>query len=474
MALVCPHCRRDISVDLVLAQPMGDSRQRYALARELAALSAKPGLAAWVHLLEHGGVILSGVPAAMAEPVRARLAAAGQVATLEAHRAVSSGGKKRWVMVGAAVLVLAAAGLGLGLRRGPAPSAPPSPNQPALAENSATAEATNSEPAPPPPSPAAREVAAKIMPSVVVLRCKQQSGSGFFVTEHRLLTSEHITCGQDEPLTVEMADGTKGEAHVVTADERLDLAVLETSLTGTPLPSASAGSLSSGDTVMAAGAPVGLDRSFNVGTVSNTRRIMLGLCYVQIDARINKGNSGGPLVDSKGNVVGVVSMKQNQAEGIAFATPIDYAFDDLVTAPAWHPTPGFSEMLEAGRRDDQRVLEESEELSIRLVQAAFSIPGHVSAVMVTANYSVPQQVLSFRFEQDGRVACKMKSTVSWFENNPEQGFAKRTSQWLKRIGIGKVYTGATEFNAHGCVFSKVFPIELVLELEGNKTSRITL
>jgi putative serine protease PepD len=471
LARICPHCRRDASVDLVLGSPVGDRRQCYRLARALVALSPKPRLGVWVRQLERGGVVMRGVPAGLAESVRERLCAASQSATIRVHEPSASGGKLRWILASSsAAAALLAMLFAAGVMR-----------QRAL---SGTASSLLTSPAQGGRVPAAgglalspREVAARVMPSVVVLRCHQKTGSGFFVTEHRVLTNEHVTCGPEASLAIELADGKKGEAHLVAADERRDLALVETMLVGTPLRTASAGDLATGDTVMAAGAPMGLQRSFHVGTISNSRRIMLGVCYLQIDAGINPGNSGGPLLDAAGQVVAVVSMKRDQAEAIAFAVPIDYAFDGehpLLPPPDRHPSPGFLGMLADARRDDERLLEESRRLRMQVIRAVPVGRAHVVAAVLSASASEPEQTLSFHFEQREQTICTVSGVVTWQENHPDEGFAKRASEWMDRMGIGKVYSGAVDLDVRSCEFERGQPVELILEEGDEKLNRVPL
>jgi S1-C subfamily serine protease len=465
LARVCPRCRRDASVDLVLLGPVVDRRQRYHLAKALVELHPSPRVGVWVRHLGHGGVLLRGVPASLAESVRVRLDAAGHNATLRPHEP-SGGSRLRWILAGSAALAaLLAILMAVGVMHQTASSRPvpaSSPRNPSRVAGS-------------PPSP--RAVAAQVMPSVVVLRCNQKTGSGFFVAERRVLTNAHVTCGADHPLAIELADGSRGEARLVAADERLDLAVVETTLAGIPLPTASAGDLATGDTVMAAGAPLGLERSFHVGTLSNTRRILLGVCHLQVDAAINPGNSGGPLLDGLGRVVAVVAMKRNQAEGIAFAVPIDYAFDDeppLLPRTAWHPTSGFAGMLAAARRDDERLLEEARRLRMQVVRAVSTGRAHVLAVVLSASQGEPEQTVSFRFEQKERSICSVTGAVSWHENHPDQGIAKRASEWMERTGIGKVYSGMVDLDVGDCPFERGSPVELILEDGDQPTNRVTL
>jgi putative serine protease PepD len=457
---------------LVLDGPIADRRQCYRLAKALLEVSPQPGIGAWVRHLERGGVIMGGVPFGLAEPARLRLAEAGQNAVMRPHAPEpdQSHGRRWWLVgMGAAALTLLAVLLATRLSsRRSTPTA-----RPAVAERAAPSAPS---PAAGSPAPAPREVAAQVLPSVVVLRCKQQTGSGFFVAEHRVLTNAHVTCG-DEALDIELADGTKGEAHVVAADERLDLALVETTLGAPPLPYTSAGDLAAGDTVMAAGAPMGLERSFNVGTLSNPRRVMLGVSHLQIDARINPGNSGGPLLDARGRVVGVVSMKREHAEGIAFAVPIDYAFEGpspLLPPPVWHPKAGFRSMLEEARRDDERLLEESRRVRMQVVRAVVAGRGRVLAVVLSANSGEPEDKLYFRFEQQERAICRLTGVATWQENQPDQGLAKRASEWMNRTGIGKVYTGFVSLDARECQFERGSPIDLVMEEGDETTNRVRL
>jgi S1-C subfamily serine protease len=452
----------------VLEKPVLDQRQRYRLAKALVELSPKPDLGTWVRRLARGGVVMGGVPMGDADPVRQILADAGHTAEVRPHESSKTRAKSRWMLAGiavsaAALILVVAAGLARRQKAAPPVSAPQ------RAEPATQAQGGS--------APSAREVATRVLPSVVVLRCNKQSGSGFFIAEHRVLTNEHVTCGPEQALTIELADGKKGEGRLVAADERLDLAVVETPMSGVPLPLASAGEVAPGDTVMAAGSPMGLERSFHVGTVSNTRRIMLGISYLQIDAGINPGNSGGPLVDAKGRVVAVVSMKQKEAEGIAFAVPIDYGFDGekpLLPPPAWHPTPGYQSMLEAARRDDERLLGESRKLHMQVVKAVVAGRTRVLAVVLSANPGEPEQLLSFRFEQQDRTICNLTGTATWQENQPDQGLAKRTSDWMNRVGIGKVYTGAVYLDVQSCEFERGSPIELILQQGDEKTNRVSL
>src|SRR6185503_6369190 len=74
-----------------------------------------------------------------------------------------------------------------------------------------------------------------------------------------------------------------------------------------------------GDRVMMIGSPMGLEFTVHEGLVSHLGRVAQGVAFIQLDAKVNPGNSGGPIIDEQGRVVGVVTLKQAQAEGIGLA-----------------------------------------------------------------------------------------------------------------------------------------------------------
>ncbi|HEX7507941.1 MAG TPA: S1C family serine protease [Polyangia bacterium] len=476
-ARACAHCRRDVTLDLLLTEPVLNPRQRYDLSRALATLSPKPALGEWVHRLQKGGVMLKGVTAYRAETILSVLGAASVVALTRAHRPTV--GRKAALLILGGVLALGAAvaivvstgGAGPVAERAPQARAPaPQAHEPAPQARAPTPQASRTP-------LSSREVAALALPSVAVLRCGSKTGSGFFVSEHRLLTNEHMTCGESGLLAIELANGTKGEAHLVAADEHLDLALVETDLKGQALLTASAGGLAAGDTVMVAGAPLGLERTFHVGTVSNPRRVMLDVCYVQVDARINPGNSGGPVLDADGHAVAVVSMKQDRAEGIGFAVPIDYAFvgdKPLMPPPSWHPTRGFTAMLADVERDNEKFLQESKRLPLQLVRAVWMGRTQVVAALVAMAEIEPSWTLVFRFEQEAHTICNVSAPARWERSVPDRGQAKRTSDWMSRKGMGNVYTGAALLEVGSCQFERDVPIELILIEGDEKLNRTTL
>ena len=162
------------------------------------------------------------------------------------------------------------------------------------------------------------------------------TGSGFVLDRAgRILTSEHLIENATK-IHVSFADGTKVHATVVRDDPLLDLAVLKVKVrTSTlhPLVIGFAENLHLGEQLVAIGNPFGLDRSVSVGVVSGLHRQIIapnGFTVsnaVQTDTPVNHGNSGGPLLDANGRVVGVNAQLADSGVdanvGVAFAIAID-------------------------------------------------------------------------------------------------------------------------------------------------------
>jgi putative serine protease PepD len=163
------------------------------------------------------------------------------------------------------------------------------------------------------------------------------TGSGFVIDdEGRIVTNQHVA-GDAETVTVVFADGDEAQARVIGGDPSTDIALLQLEdYDGdlTPIPLGSSEALEIGDTVVAIGSPFGLQGTLTAGIVSALdRQIRAPNSFtidgaIQTDAALNSGNSGGPLLDAQGRVVGVNSQIQSTSGGnvgIGYAVPIETA-----------------------------------------------------------------------------------------------------------------------------------------------------
>ncbi|MCI0339970.1 MAG: trypsin-like peptidase domain-containing protein [Planctomycetales bacterium] len=171
----------------------------------------------------------------------------------------------------------------------------------------------------------------------------EAQGSGFlFRDEGYVLTNYHVVRRARE-VGCEFAGGTRVRGTVVGVDAPTDLAVVrigekDLPATARPAPIGDPEKLEAGDFVIALGAPAGMSETLTAGIVSHPRRYLPGIgfewsglrtgflnLWIQTDAPINRGNSGGPLVNVAGEVVGVNSREAAGVDGIGYAIPIGFA-----------------------------------------------------------------------------------------------------------------------------------------------------
>ncbi len=175
----------------------------------------------------------------------------------------------------------------------------------------------------------------------------QASGSGIIISEDGyILTNNHIVSTSSEDSFYEVSEATKVtvtlfgdeteyEAQIIGTDEQTDLAVIKIDKTGlTKAEFADSDNIKVGEFAMAVGNPLGLESSITCGVVSAVNREVTdsdGKTYtlIQTDAAINAGNSGGALVNSQGQVIGINTLKLegNGIEGMGFAIPINSTED---------------------------------------------------------------------------------------------------------------------------------------------------
>jgi len=200
-----------------------------------------------------------------------------------------------------------------------------------------------------PPPPRAELVYAAVRPSIVAIKAEGTDreglatggdGTGVLVSDRgEVLTALHVVDGATT-LTLRFADGTEGTGSVTSTDPANDIAVVTADAVPAGIPPAilgNPGSMRIGSDAYIVGNPFGLQGSLSTGVVSgldrafrnpDTDAVQDGL--IQVDAAVNPGNSGGPLLDAGGRVVGIVTALINPTDqrvfiGIGLAVPIDVA-----------------------------------------------------------------------------------------------------------------------------------------------------
>ena len=175
----------------------------------------------------------------------------------------------------------------------------------------------------------------RFMPDMPERGPREGLGSGFIISKDGyILTNAHVVAGSDE-VTVRLADAKQEfKAKVIGIDKRTDIALLKVDAKNLPVATLGDSSkLEAGDWVAAIGSPFGFSNTITAGIVSAKERSLPDEMYVpfiQTDVAVNPGNSGGPLLNLEGEVVGVNSMIYSGTGGymgVSFAIPIEVALD---------------------------------------------------------------------------------------------------------------------------------------------------
>jgi S1-C subfamily serine protease/regulator of sirC expression with transglutaminase-like and TPR domain len=169
---------------------------------------------------------------------------------------------------------------------------------------------------------------ASALKSVVVIRHfgrdgkEDGVGAGFVISEDGLIATSLHVIGEARPITVQLADGRQHEVtEVFASDRNFDLAIIRIAASKLPaLPLGDSDTLKQGAAVIALGNPLGLERSVVRGVVS-ARREVEGVEMIQVAIPIEPGNSGGPLLDLKGRVHGILTLKSAMTRNLGFAMP---------------------------------------------------------------------------------------------------------------------------------------------------------
>jgi hypothetical protein len=240
-----------------------------------------------------------------------------------------------------------------------------------------------------------------------------------------------------------------------------------------------------GDKVVILGCPLGIEFTVHQGVVSNLSQVILGVAYVQTDAKINPGNSGGPMLDAAGRVVGIVSLKSTQGDGIGWALPVNYAWrGDSPFVPA--PAPDSSGWTEMSARADQKNTELAGEVASLLdkpllLDAHFDGYQRLVVRIGRASHSQPRfEEIVVNVYAGGDKFCTLKGDVAEWQAQEEKQSRKelgpRTFAWLEANSLASAfYVGESPLRFDQCPSPKTASsIELELEDANPEARRLRL
>ena len=222
------------------------------------------------------------------------------------------------------------------------------------------------------------EVVEATRPSVVVIQTDQGQGSGFLVRDNGTIVTNHHVISESTRALIKLESGEKfRRVHVLVSDPSKDLAILRIESAGLPfLPLGDSNRARVGEEVILIGSPKGLEQTVSNGIVSGTRLTETGFEVIQTTAAASPGSSGGPLLDRRGQVIGVASFYIAEAQNLNFVIPINYVRGMLAS-------------LEAGLAGEPRLLQSTEEADLF---SANRSPG-----VLLAGYGEPGESFSIVF-----------------------------------------------------------------------------
>jgi serine protease Do len=330
-----------------------------------------------------------------------------------------------------------------------------------------------------------RELAKQSLPATVSLRCNESIGSGFFVEPDLVLTNAHVLCPMGEKVQVVLSDGSQMAGETVRSNEAVDLALVRVPRAGArTLPLGDVGDLELGDRIMVIGSPVGLEFTVHEGIVSHVGRVVQGVAYIQLDAKVNPGNSGGPIIDDRGRVVGVVTLKLGQAEGISLALPINYAYSPelgYVNPPSLEAADSapFKGMMATATQKGGLQLPSTQGVSIEVRPLLGAIDydqyrRFVLRVLRVQDAPPPYEEITVKVWSSAEHVCTLKGDIfKWKEVDPDQagsGIPDEMLRGLKRLGATHIFMGESALGWQSCDPARMgYNIELEL-VGGNPIS----
>ena len=170
-----------------------------------------------------------------------------------------------------------------------------------------------------------------VVKSVVTVKTDVSQGSGFIVSDNGfVVTNAHVLVGASAANVI-TSDKEVKKVILIAYDRNLDIALLKIQGVFDPLEFESSDNVEIGEKVIAIGNPLGLSFSVSEGIVSGKNRVGQNNlpAYIQTDAALNPGNSGGPLINTRGKVIGINNFKVQGGESLGFALESDYIIEGI-------------------------------------------------------------------------------------------------------------------------------------------------
>lgn len=167
--------------------------------------------------------------------------------------------------------------------------------------------------------------------AIVRVATAEGTGSGFYLKDKHVVVTNHHVVGTSRAVSLETQAKDRVTAKVIFVNPVADIALLEPNgeIDAPELQLAMDDALQNSQKVAVLGFPFGMPFTVTEGIVSSPNQLMNGRKYIQTDAAVNPGNSGGPLVNEDGQVVGITTAKFNGADNVGFAIPVRDLLDDL-------------------------------------------------------------------------------------------------------------------------------------------------
>ena len=332
-ATACPFCKAGLLVDVGLPAPVSDARARYQLARAIASLGPPaPDFSAAQRALEEPVPVLArGLSRLAARNLQKSLADFGLAATVEAAGTVAPArpGRARWLAMAAVLAVVVAAVAVSAMRTGTSPSVRSSKHPSSLARERSIPWSTPSVPL------SLKDLTAVASPGVVEVRCNGRLSAGFLAAPDLVLTGSLRTDGCTA-VELRLSRGESLTGQVTARDPWLGLAVVQVQGVGAePLRLGDASVLHGGDRVL-----LPANGELREARMGAAARQFQGVAHLPLAADVRPEDAGGPVLDFRGYVVGVIAPPEATG-GEPFLLPINYIYDESHLVPRPEPGPSL-------------------------------------------------------------------------------------------------------------------------------------